>query len=180
MIRSSIWREQKEKRSGLQPSMKNLVLPTGSSSIRILSDMNLKMKVSSDSLKHICRVSLQRQARNFEMFLTMKLLHLFFCIVFKPLLFAGTTVFCSFQFTPADGQVSVKQWEVYELTLTAEGKYRNPYAEIPVTDDGLVEATFTGIKGAAKGMTFTVYGFWDGGQTWKVRFAPPTPGIFLV
>lgn len=112
------------------------------------------------------------------MFLIMKLSHLFFRIVFKPLLFAGTTVFCSFQFTPADGQVSVKQWEVYELTLTAKGKYPNPYAEIPVTDDGLVRAAFTGIKGAAKGMTFTVYGFWDGGQTWKVRFAPPTTGTW--
>jgi len=39
-----------------------------------------------------------------------------------------------------------------------------------------VTVTFTGQSGKAGGHEYTASGFWDGDQTWRVRFAPPVPG----
>lgn len=69
-------------------------------------------------------------------------------------------------------------WDVVELTLTAYRTTPNPYAEMPVTKDGLVKCTFTGTDGAARGSEISVFGFWDGGKTWKIRFAPPREGTW--
>ena len=88
------------------------------------------------------------------------------------------TLICLLVGTAAAGQSTVKKWDVYELKLTAKNKYENPYAAIPVLADGLVAVTFTGTKGPAQGKTISVYGFWDGGQTWRVRFAPPEAGTW--
>ncbi|MFP4173193.1 MAG: DUF4038 domain-containing protein [Candidatus Hydrogenedentota bacterium] len=68
-------------------------------------------------------------------------------------------------------------WEVYEAEWTAEGSYDNPYVEVP-PDAGqdLVTAEFVGVSGEAEGETLEAVGFWDGGDTWRVRFAPPLPG----
>ena len=85
---------------------------------------------------------------------------------------------CLLTFTAVTGQNRVKKWDVYELTLTAKNRYENPYAEIPVSSAGLVTVTFTGTSGAADGKTKTVHGFWDGGQTWKARFALPEAGTW--
>lgn len=57
----------------------------------------------------------------------------------------------------------VEQWTTFEVQLTSEKKYTNPYTDVEVwaefeNDKGLV------IKRPA---------FWDGGQNWKVRFSPP-------
>ena len=74
---------------------------------------------------------------------------------------------------------SLKAWEVFELSLKAERNYQNPYAEIPAAErEGLVKVTFSGTGGAAQGKEITVFGFWDGGQNWKVRFTPPETGIW--
>ena len=35
---------------------------------------------------------------------------------------------------------------------------------------------FRGVSGEAAGREIVVAGFWDGGMTWKARFAPPVPG----
>lgn len=71
----------------------------------------------------------------------------------------------------------VKQWNIYEIELTAEKTYDNPYVGgLPDTGKNLVTVTFTGTSNVAEGMKYTVAGFWDGGQMWRVRFAPPVPG----
>ena len=73
----------------------------------------------------------------------------------------------------------VREWEVFELALKAKNQYENPYAAIPAgKQEGLVQVSFSGTKGAAEGMNLRVFGFWDGGQNWKVRFAPPAAGTW--
>jgi hypothetical protein len=68
-------------------------------------------------------------------------------------------------------------WEVVEITLEARDRYANAYVEgLPDGGAPLCQATFTGTSGAATGMRHTVATFWDGNQTWKVRFAPPVAG----
>ncbi len=72
---------------------------------------------------------------------------------------------------------TVHPWEVFEVTLEASAEYANPYVEgLPDGGAPLVQAVFTGASGASRGMRYSVAGFWDGGKTWKVRFAPPAAG----
>ncbi|MGH9199550.1 MAG: DUF5060 domain-containing protein, partial [Acidimicrobiia bacterium] len=59
-------------------------------------------------------------------------------------------------------------WRPVELTFEAAQTYDNPYTE------GTMDATFTGPGGRHMVMP----GFWDGGDTWRVRFAPPEAGIW--
>ncbi len=79
---------------------------------------------------------------------------------------------------PAKSQTgNYKKWEVVEIALSAEKNYDQPYVMVPANNTGgLVEFTFKGIQGKAEGASYTVNGFWDGGNTWKVRFAPPYTG----
>ncbi|WP_273568614.1 DUF4038 domain-containing protein [Maribacter halichondriae] len=56
----------------------------------------------------------------------------------------------------------IQQWMVHEITLTAEKTYGNPYTEIDVW------ALFTNEKGDSLKRP----AFWDGGNTWKIRFVP--------
>jgi hypothetical protein len=55
-----------------------------------------------------------------------------------------------------------------EVTLTTERRYYLPYVEVAVT----------GIFISPTGKELRLAGFWDGGQTWKVRFAPNETGIW--
>ena len=59
----------------------------------------------------------------------------------------------------------VHTWEAQEITLQASRDYANPYAEV----DCWIELS---------GPNFNrrVYGFWDGGRTFKVRFVATAPG----
>lgn len=66
---------------------------------------------------------------------------------------------------------SVKTWRVFELALSADVPGTNPYVNGPS-----VTATFTGTGGAATGRTLVMKGFWDGGNIWRIRFAPTAPG----
>lgn len=75
-------------------------------------------------------------------------------------------------------QYQLRKWEVFELKLTAKNRSANPYAEIPATKEGVLQVTFSGVEGAAKGKSLTIFGFWYGGQIWKVRFAPPETGTW--
>jgi hypothetical protein len=62
----------------------------------------------------------------------------------------------------------VKQWDVFEATLTSTNRYSNSDKYRNVT----LNATFAGPAGAR----YTVPGFWDGGSSWRIRFAPNLPG----
>ncbi|MFQ5443859.1 MAG: DUF4038 domain-containing protein, partial [Nitrospinales bacterium] len=62
----------------------------------------------------------------------------------------------------------VKQWEAYEISLTTSNSYTNEQKYQDVT----LEATFTGPDGSS----YTVPGFWDGVDTWKIRFTPTVEG----
>ncbi len=62
--------------------------------------------------------------------------------------------------------LEIECWHVSEITLSSKVRYANPYADVRVS------ATFTGPKGQ------TIYreAFWDGGNIWKMRFAPTVSG----
>jgi len=72
---------------------------------------------------------------------------------------------------------NVGQWEPFEISMTAHARFANPYVDaLPDNGKPYVQVTFRGTGGEANGQSYTVAGFWDGGQTWKARFAPPAPG----
>ncbi len=56
-------------------------------------------------------------------------------------------------------------WDVQEITFQSGRDYQNPYAEVELW----VELEGPGFKRR-------VYGFWDGGRTYKVRLVATTPG----
>jgi hypothetical protein len=57
-------------------------------------------------------------------------------------------------------------WRAVEIELTATGAYANPYTDVEVWADFV----------AADGRTLRRPAFYDGGATWRVRFAADTPG----
>ncbi len=59
-------------------------------------------------------------------------------------------------------------WRVAEISLGSETDYDNPYA------DAEVDVRFEGPGGAVIDRP----AFWDGGNRWKVRFAPTAPGTW--
>ena len=73
----------------------------------------------------------------------------------------------------------INVWEVFEISLTSEQTFDNPYGLVPVdgTRDYL-EMVFTGVSGDAAGRKVTMKGFWYDDNTWKVRFAPPVEGTW--
>jgi hypothetical protein len=72
---------------------------------------------------------------------------------------------------------TVRQWEIFEIEMTARAELANPYVD-GLPDDGTRRArvVFTGVRGEAKGRRYTVAAFWDGERKWKARFAPPAAG----
>ncbi|MEI6518951.1 MAG: DUF4038 domain-containing protein [bacterium] len=62
--------------------------------------------------------------------------------------------------------ISINQWQIHEITFTSTVKYANPYADVDIT------AAFTGPDGAV----ISRPAFWDGGDCWRVRFAPTKVG----
>ncbi|EDY80658.1 hypothetical protein VDG1235_274 [Verrucomicrobiia bacterium DG1235] len=56
-------------------------------------------------------------------------------------------------------------WDMQEIILYSQGEYENPYAEVDCWID-------------LEGPDFSkrVYGFWDGGSVFKIRFVANTPG----
>ncbi|WP_189000865.1 DUF5060 domain-containing protein, partial [Paenibacillus nasutitermitis] len=65
-------------------------------------------------------------------------------------------------------EMKVDQWKVAEITLTSTVSYDNPFM------DNEISATFNGPGNTV----ITLPGYWDGGNTWKVRFAPTLPGAW--
>ncbi|MBN1108580.1 MAG: DUF4038 domain-containing protein [Bacteroidales bacterium] len=62
-------------------------------------------------------------------------------------------------------------FRVVELSFEASDPCSNPYVNGPE-----LIASFRGISGEAAGSKYTVYGFWDGGNIWKLRFSPTKTG----
>ena len=86
---------------------------------------------------------------------------MFILLILSVLLFS-----CSLLF-PTE---KVKKYHVYELAFTSSQNYdRNP--------DGAMDMELKGIW--SNGSTrYTVYGFWDGGNKFKMRFCPTETGIW--
>lgn len=61
---------------------------------------------------------------------------------------------------------NVEQWRVAEIPLTSAVAYADPFQDVDVT------ATFTGPGGEV----ITRPAYWDGENTWRVRFAPTVTG----
>jgi hypothetical protein len=66
----------------------------------------------------------------------------------------------------------IVQWSIWERELTADRERTRPYLR---PDEAPLTATF---RHAASGSRVTVEGFWDGGRTWRVRFAPGLAGAW--
>ena len=63
----------------------------------------------------------------------------------------------------------IQKWFTYEIVLQAQSEYSNPYTEVDVT----------GVFTNHAGDTLSRPAFWDGGLTWKIRFAPPDTGPWI-
>jgi hypothetical protein len=86
--------------------------------------------------------------------------------------FCRAVAICSFMVAsllawavPAIASSTVHVWEKQELTFTSTRSWANPYTDVTVWVD-LV----------GPGIQKRVYGFWDGGQTFRVRLLAPMPG----
>jgi hypothetical protein len=66
---------------------------------------------------------------------------------------------------PAFAQPSPHVWELQEIELRAQKAYGNPYVDVECWVD---------LRGP--GFERRVYGFWDGGDLFRVRFVATTPG----
>ncbi|MCR4412882.1 MAG: DUF4038 domain-containing protein [Thermoguttaceae bacterium] len=73
----------------------------------------------------------------------------------------------------------VHPWTVFEIELTAQRDLAEPYREgLPDAGPGHVKVVFRGESGEAQGRQIAIHGFWDGGRTWRARFAPPASGTW--
>lgn len=78
------------------------------------------------------------------------------------LLLAGATTFSCRN----EALTRVQQWTTHEIVLQSEKAYTNGYT------DAEVWAVFTNTRGDS----LIRPAFWDGGNTWRIRFAPPDTG----
>ncbi len=63
--------------------------------------------------------------------------------------------------------LSAETWVAEEITFISEKKYENPFEDVNV--DLLLYGN---------GRLYAVPGFWDGGDTWKIRFVCPSSGTW--
>ncbi len=64
-------------------------------------------------------------------------------------------------------QSTIHVWEMKELAFTSEHAYDNPYTDVDLW-----------IELSGPGFNKKVYGFWDGGDTFKVRLVATQPGVW--
>ncbi len=64
---------------------------------------------------------------------------------------------------------SAKLWHKFEIVLQSSKTYSEPLYEV---------ANLTAVFESPSGRTKKIQGFWDGDQTWKVRFMPDEPGTW--
>ena len=72
----------------------------------------------------------------------------------------------SFAVNISNADDEVGQYDIFEQSFSDAGSYSNPYTQVTAT------ATFTG----PNNQTASIPLFWDGGDSWKFRFAPDTQG----
>lgn len=91
----------------------------------------------------------------------------------QTLLFHGQIIYVAlFAFVITSGCANqlpipeVQQWTTHEITLISNSYYDNGYTDVDVW------AHFTN----GNGDTLLRPAFWDEGNTWKIRFAPPDTG----
>ena len=96
---------------------------------------------------------------------------------YRNLLLTGLFSIPLFFFSMPVAFADLCPWEVFEIEMTAERRIGNAYVEgLPEGGPGYVTAVFKGETDKAEGLHYSIAGFWDGGSTWRVRFAPPAPG----
>jgi len=71
---------------------------------------------------------------------------------------------------PSTSAITVAQWRMAEITLTSSRNYAKPLEDVVVT------ATFSGPDGTS----LIRPAFWDGGRTWRIRFAPTRTGSWTM
>ena len=82
--------------------------------------------------------------------------------ILSLLLAAAAIVSCQNQSNPTE----VEQWTTYEIRFDSEKPYKNGYTDVDVWVQFIND----------KGDSLVRPAFWDGGNIWKVRFAPPDFG----
>jgi len=93
---------------------------------------------------------------------------------------ASVILAMSAHFVNAQDSRMIGQWQVFEVEMTAAQNQANPYpAYLREGRPGHVAVCFAGVSGDATGRELTVTGFWDGGTTWKARFAPSASGDWV-
>lgn len=68
--------------------------------------------------------------------------------------------------TPSTQSPSIVRWGLFEASFASTQKYANPFQDVDLF------VTFTSPSRQA----YTVRGFWDGGNAWRVRFSPDELG----
>jgi Protein of unknown function (DUF4038)/Domain of unknown function (DUF5060)/Putative collagen-binding domain of a collagenase len=105
---------------------------------------------------------------------SIKTVALFLCEPRRVLLTVSSLIALSnvlfFVTTASAANYRVQQWQAVEIAFTSSLNYADPFQDVDVT------ATFT--RPGSK--TITRPAFWDGGLTWKVRFAPPQTGLWTM
>ncbi len=72
---------------------------------------------------------------------------------------------------------TIHPWEFIEIDITSENELTNPYIDsLPDGGEFYLTAVFESTEENKKDKKITVPGFWDGGKSWKIRFAPPCVG----
>jgi len=87
------------------------------------------------------------------------------------LIFTGAVLITVLSVSCARTIPDTELFRVLELSFEASGPGSNPYVNGPE-----LIANFHGVSGEASGSSYRVYGFWDGGNIWKVRFSPTKKG----
>lgn len=76
-------------------------------------------------------------------------------------------VFFLLSTTIVQGASQVEKWGTFEITFNTTNIYSNPYVDVSLS------AVFTGPT-----KKIAIEGFWDGGNTWKIRMAPTEVGMW--
>ena len=87
----------------------------------------------------------------------------------RKILFYLSAILLSACFGSSPSLADVPKYGVYELSLTTPNSHSNSYTDVTLS------ATF---QGPTK--SITIDGFWDGGNTWKVRMAPTEVGTWTL
>jgi len=76
--------------------------------------------------------------------------------------------------------IHCKTWSLFETAFRCSKEFQNPYVEgLEENEEPFLMARFTAVSGDASGRTITVPGFWDGCNSWKIRFTPPHAGTWV-